>query len=324
MNKLLVKMVFVGEEERRAIDALAAGRLEPAYYSEDWTPEYYYEQLREAEVILGEPSPRALQHCEKLRMMQITWSGADRYVNAGNFPKGAVLCSMTGEYGQILSDYALGMIHALCFDFPHYVRNMERGVWNFDKYCRTLEGCTVLIVGAGDIGRSTAIKLRPSVGKIIGLRRRAGDLPEFDETTTLDRLDELLPEADIVVLSLPGTAETVGLIDERRMRLMREDAILVNVGRGSVLRVDDLAKVMAEGRFWGVGLDVTDPEPLPAEHPLWKQERLFLTPHIAGNAYRWGSGTDKRIKARALENIQKYFDGKPLDRVVDFGSGYVK
>lgn len=325
MKKLLVKMIYVREKEMEEIRELAAGVYEPVFYSEDWTPEHYRRMLAEAEVILGEPSPEDLAYCKSLRLMQITWSGVDSYIGAGTFPEGAVLCSSTGEYGAILSDYAVGMVHALSFGFPQYVRNMDARRWNMDCYSRGLEDCSLLIVGAGDIGRSVAEKLRPSVREIVGVRRSSGQLGGvFDRTCTMDALEELLPTADVAVLSLPGTASTRGLFDGRLLRLMKEDAILVNVGRGTVLKLDELAEVMAEGRFWGVGVDVSDPEPLPPEHPLWTQERFFITPHIAGNSYRIDSGTDRRIKAHCYRNIRSFIEGGPLTSVADFGTGYAR
>ena len=325
MKKLLVKMIYVREKEMEDIRRLVDGVYEPVFYSKDWAEEYYHHQLAEAEIILGEPKAADLAYCKNLKLMQITWSGVDYYVNSGMFPKDAVLCSMTGEYGKILSDYAVGMVHALCFTLPHYVRNMEEHKWHMDNYCKTLEDCSLLIVGAGDIGRSVAEKLRPSVKEIVGVRRTAGQLGgAFDAAFTMDKLEELLPKADVVVLSLPGTSATRELFDERMLRLMKKDAVLVNVGRGNVLKLDDLAKVMDEGWFWGVGIDVSDPEPLPPEHPLWEQKRFFITPHIAGNAYQIDSGTDKRIKARCYRNIRSFTEGKPLLSVADFGTGYAK
>ena len=325
MKKMLVKMVYVRDKEMEEIRHLTEGVYEPVFYSPDWTEEYYHQQLAEAEIILGEPKAADLSYCKNLKLMQITWSGVDNFINAGTFPKDAVLCSMTGEYGKILSDYAVGMIHALCFTFPHYVRNMDKHRWNMDNYCKTLEECSLLIVGAGDIGRNVAEKLRPSVREIIGVRRTAAKPDKFfDATYTMDSLEELLTKADVVVLSLPGTGATKGLFDGRMLRLMKKDAILVNVGRGTVLKLDDLAEVMDEGWFWGAGIDVSNPEPLPKEHPLWEQERFFITPHIAGNAYQCDSGTDIRIKAHCYRNIKNFMEGKPLESVADFGTGYIK
>lgn len=325
MKKMLVKMIYVREKEMDEIRRLVEGVYEPLFYSKDWSRDYYEQVLAEAEIILGEPKATDLKYCKKLKLMQITWSGVDYYVNSGCFPQGAVLCSMTGEYGKILSDYAVGMIHALCFTFPHYVRNMDIKKWHRDNYCKSLEDCSVLIVGAGDIGRNVAEKLRLSVKEIVGVRRTAGELGgPFDSTYTMDKLEELLPKADVVVLSLPGTGSTEGMFDEKMLRLMKKDAILVNVGRGTVLKLDDLNKVMAEGLLWGAGIDVSNPEPLPPEHPLWEQERFFITPHIAGNAYQIDGGTDRRIKARCYRNISNFIEGRPLLAVADFQTGYKK
>ena len=110
------------------------------------------------------------------------------------------------------------------------------------------------------------------------------------------QLDEKLPEADFVISILPQTTETIGLFDERRLRLMKDDAVLINGGRGSLIDQEALLKVMSEGKFFGVGLDVTTPEPLPKENPLWKQERLLITPHAAGNSCSLKSPLERKIR----------------------------
>ena len=123
-------------------------------------------------------------------------------------------------------------------------------------------------------------------------------------------LDELLPRADVVALTLPQSPETAGLFGRERLLRLKEDAILLNGGRGSVVDCAALAEVLESGRLWGAGLDVTDPEPLPPEHPLWRQPRALITPHAAGGDHL--PDTARRIAAIALDNLGRYLRGDPL------------
>ena len=163
------------------------------------------------------------------------------------------------------------------------------------------------------------------VGRIIGVRRIARDYPGcYDEMVTLERLDEKLPEADIILCALPHTPETVGLLNEDRLRKMKPDAVLVNGGRGSLIDQEALCRLLGEGRFWGVGLEVTSPEPLPEDSPLWDQPRLIITPHAAGNSFDLGSPLYRKIWAFMTENLCRWLRGEEPENRVDFAAGYRK
>jgi phosphoglycerate dehydrogenase-like enzyme len=141
---------------------------------------------------------------------------------------------------------------------------------------------------------------------------------------TLEELDAELPQADIVLCALPHTPETVGLLNRHRLGLMKPDAVLVNGGRGSLIDQDALCELLQAGHFWGVGLEVTQPEPLPPEHPLWDQPRLMITPHAAGNSFGPGSALERRIWNHMIQNVTAYLHGKPLKNQIDFTTGYRK
>ena len=138
----------------------------------------------------------------------------------------------------------------------------------------------------------------------------------------MENLEEFLPQADFVLAALPQTYETMGILNEDRLRKMKKDAVLVNAGRGSLIDQQALVKLLEEGWFWGVGLDVTTPEPLPQEHPLWNQSRVIITPHAAGNSYAPGSPLDRKIWAYAIENVGRFLDGQVPENQVDFQTGY--
>ena len=163
------------------------------------------------------------------------------------------------------------------------------------------------------------------VEKVIGVRRVVREVPDcYDEMITLEELDKYLPQADIIVCALPHTPETIHLLDEQRMRKMKKDAVLVNGGRGSLIDQTALCRLLDEGHFWGVGLEVTSPEPLPSEDPLWNQPRVTITPHAAGNSFAPGSPLERKIWNFIIGNVAAYLHGEAPKNQVDFAAGYRK
>ena len=148
----------------------------------------------------------------------------------------------------------------------------------------------------------------------IGIKRDISNKPEcIDEIYTLDKLDELIPRADVIALTVPNNPDTYKLMNEKRIYLMKQGAVLLNVGRGVLVDTDALNKALSEGRIMA-GLDVTDPEPLPDSHPLWKQENCIITPHISGFFYL--PKTLEYIVEIALDNMARYAEGKQLNNII--------
>lgn len=276
-----------------------------------------------ATCVFGEPTPQELARMPRVRWVQMSWAGADRYTAAPGFPRNVRVCCATGAYGGVIAEYLFGAILALYRRFPAYVRQMDEGRWEPRFPGRGIEGRTVLILGAGNIGTEFAKRLRPFGAAILGVRRTARERPpEFDEMHTLDELPALLPRADIVSCSLPSTAQTRGLLDEAALRAMKKDALLLNVGRGTLLDPDVLAKVLASGHLLGAALDVCEPEPLPADHPLWTMENVLITPHIAGIGFGNVPETSDKIVRLCCRNLGAFLDGGRMESVVDFATGY--
>lgn len=313
------------EATRQRLEAETAGKCVFRYRESGWSAEEYRAALRNASILLGEPKNEDFIHCETLELMQSPSSGVNYYVQGGCFPEGAMLCSSTGVYGNVLAEHMLAMTLALCRRLPEYHDQQRARQWRLRKFDKQLEGSTVLILGAGDIGTTLARWLRPMVGKIIGMRRVAREFPDcYDRMITPEELDEVLAHADIVLCALPHTPETAGLLNRHRLGLMKPDAVLVNGGRGSLIDQDALCELLQAGHFWGVGLEVTQPEPLPKEHPLWDQPRLMITPHAAGNSFAPGSPLERRIWEHMIRNVTAYLHGKPLKNQIDFTTGYRK
>ncbi len=279
--------------------------------------------LANAEVILGQPHPKALPNAPKLRWLQMTWAGVDRYTLREGFPVGqAVLTNASGAYGPIISEYVLAGILAHYRTIPGYLRNQQNAVWQDLGREECLEGKTALVLGTGDIGSNVAKRLQAFGAHTMGIRRSVKPQQYFEEIYPMERLDELLPGADIVIGCLPNTPQTRGLLGQKRLLTMKADALLVNVGRGSLIITDDLVQVLQSGHLRGAVLDVVDPEPLPAEHPLWRLEQVILTPHISGIAYGHNPATEKRVWQLCFENLERYALGQPLQHLVDLTAGY--
>ena len=324
MKEVLV-LFPCGQQTREKLAAMGEGRCHFRFRENDWPQEEYRSALKTAHVIIGEPRNEDFAFCEQLEWMQSPSSGVNYYVQGGCFPQSAVLTCMTGGYGNILAEHLLAMVLSLCRRLPEYRDQQHQHKWELRKYDKQLEGSTLLILGAGDIGTTVAQWMQPMVGKIIGVRRVLRDFPNcYDEMVTFAQLDDVLPEADIIVCALPHTPETVHLLNEDRLRKMKQDAVLVNGGRGSLIDQDALLKVLDEGKFWGVGLEVTNPEPLPSDHLLWEAPRVIITPHAAGNSFAPGSPLDRKIWDFILGNVERYLRGEEPENQVDFATGYRK
>ena len=181
---------------------------------------------------------------------------------------------------------------------------------------KSLDGAMVLVAGAGHVGSAFA-QLCKALGaaRTIGLKRTVGGpVPGFDEVFPMERTDELLPQADVAALVLPHAPSTVRFMDRRRLSLLKDDAVLLSAGRGSVLDQEALAELMQGGKLWGAALDVTEPEPLPADSPLWEVPRLLITPHVAGGMRL--EVTRKNCIQLALDNLRRYQTGEPLRNLV--------
>lgn len=279
--------------------------------------------LSQAHIIFGEPTIEELQRAQNIQWVQMTWAGTDIYTAQDGFPKQAVLTNASGAFGTVISEYIIGAVLALYRNFPSYLRQQKQAVWRDVGSERTLYGKRVLILGVGDIGTNTAQRLRPFGVYLVGMRRvsRAQDAC-FDEIICTDQLEQQLSQADIVIGCLPNTPQTAGLLNKKRLLMMKPDAVLVNVGRGSLIPLNDVTEVLQSGHLSGAALDVLETEPLPKDHPLWHMDNVIVTPHIAGPSLGHAPHTEQLIHNIFLENLQRFSAGKPLRSQVDFDTGY--
>ena len=273
-----------------------------------------------AELVLGYVHPEILRHDTALEWYQISWAGADG-VLAGGLPENVLLTNASGAYGLAVSEHMVAATLALLKRLHQYARLQAAHDWRLLGSVRSVEGARVLVLGVGDIGGSYARKMKALGACTVGVKRTPGEKPDWlNELHTMDALDELLPSADIVAMALPGGRATDGLMDAHRFARMKQGAFLVNAGRGNSVDLDALKAALASGRLGGAALDVFDPEPLPADDPLWDDPRVIITPHASGKFLM--RETAERVVRICGDNLRRYAHGEPLLHVVDRKLGY--
>jgi len=319
-EKILVK-VSTDEEIREEFLECFSNRAE-IIFCDDETNE---NNLETATVIVGEPTENELSLAENLKLLQLTWAGADKFLKMKNFPGNVTLATASGAFGEVISEYVIGGLLALYRDFPTYFKNQRNHVWQKNETVETINGKTVLILGTGDIGRTTAKRLKAlGVKEIFGIRRKSKEdfVENFDEIFDVVELDSLLPKADILVCCLPETKATIGMLNKEMLSLMKENSVLINVGRGSLIVTNDLIEILESGKIKGAVLDVFENEPLPENSKLWDMKNVIITPHIAGPSFSGDEATKDKIWKICFENIESYLQGGKLRNVVDFYRGY--
>lgn len=281
--------------------------------------------LKTATVIVGEPTEDELALAENLKLLQLTWAGADKFLKMKNFPQNVTLLTASGAFGEVISEYVICGILALYRDFHFYIKNQQNHIWQKRATVETITGKSVLVLGTGDIGRTTTKKLKAlGVKEIFGIRRKSKEdfLENFDEIFDIVELETLLPKADIVVCCLPETNATIGVLNEEMLSLMKENSVLVNVGRGSLIVTSDLIEILKQNKIKGAVLDVFETEPISQNSELWDMENVIITPHIAGPSFSGDEATKDKIWKICFENIESYLCGGTLKNVVDFDRGY--
>lgn len=280
-------------------------------------------QLATADVILGNPPTGMVKNAKSLRLLQLFTAGSDAYAAEGVLPQGALLANATGSYGLAISEYMVGVLLSLNKKLHLYRDQQRQNLWENLGEVRPIWNSTVLVIGLGDIGSEFAKRIKAFDAKVIGVRRAGLDKPDFvDELYLSDKIDELLPLADTVALCLPQTAQTQNLMNSDRIAKMKPGAVLINIGRGSAVDADALCDALDGGRLSGAALDVTVPEPLPADSRLWQTENLIITPHVSGGSSL--PETHNRLIRLMAENLTAFIQEKPLKNLVDAKTGYRK
>jgi phosphoglycerate dehydrogenase-like enzyme len=246
----------------------------------------------------------------ELELVQLLTAGYDNVLP--HLPDGVTLCSGGGIHDASTAELALTLTLAAVRGIPDFVRAQERREWIPTRIWPALADSRVLVVGYGKVGRAIARRLLAFETTVTAVASRARDGDDLvDRVHGIDELTALLPEHDVVIVITPLTEATTGLVGRDFLAAMQDGALLVNVARGKVADTDALVAEAASGRL-RVALDVTDPEPLPPDHPLWTTPNVLISPHVGG------ASTAFRPRAVALlqRQLLAYADGRPLDNVV--------
>ena len=253
--------------------------------------------------------PAIFEHLPGLRVVQSFSAGVDYLLPL--IPPGVTLCSASGVHDASVSEWVVGAIIAMRRRLPEFIELQRRAEWvrdlaEPDQFSNhpidDLEGRSVVVLGYGSIGRALASRLAGFGVRVAGVAQHARS-----DAVTPESLPPLLLEADVVVDLLPLTPVTRKIVDAEFLSQMKAGALFVNAGRGGTVDTDALLEALKTGRI-RAALDVTDPEPLPADHPLWKEPNVLITPHIAGTVARW----ERRAYRFAGEQIRRYAAGQPL------------
>lgn len=281
------------------------------------------EDIAWADAILGNVQPELLKNAPNLKWLQTSSAGVEFYTKPGTIPEGVALTNATGAYGLAISEHMLGMLLMVFKKLELYRDAQLKEQWGSQGEVRTLVGATVLVLGMGDIGGSFGRLCKAMGAYVIGVRRTDGTKPDYaDEVHLTGELDALLPRADVVAVTLPGTPETRGLLGRERLMRMKPGAVVLNVGRGYIIDTEALCDGLESGRLGGAGLDVTEPEPLPEGHRLWGLPTAVVTPHVSGGYHL--QETHERIVGIFVENLGHFLKGETLRNQVDFETGYRK
>lgn len=279
--------------------------------------------ITDSEILIGDTTNEIFRKCHKLKWLQSTNAGVEKFCTDKLLSDDVIITNVTGAFGDTIAEYVIGGILSLYRDFYSYYKNKKEHIWQDTRKERMISGSTVLILGCGNIGKALAERLKPFGAYIIGVR--SSDIKDirFDEIYTSDKLCDVISRADIIIGCLPHTRDTDKLLSADILDGCKPDALIVNVGRGTLMDYDRLYKKLSENKLFGAVLDVFPTEPLPKDSPLWDMDNVIITPHISGCSFFHSIQTENKIAEICADNLSRFLCGKPLINIIDKNKGYV-
>lgn len=273
---------------------------------------YTDEECAQADIFIGMFNPRQMQAAKNLQWLQASTVGVDRYEGYVDTKK-TLVSNSQNLFNKCMGEHTFAMMIAWSRALLLQRDSQNRHEWVLYEVPSDLFDKTVAVIGLGGIGTDVAKKCKAFEMHVIGVRRNLGNKPDFvDELYSLDQIDEVLAKADFVILAVPLTEQTYHLINRETLKKMKPTAYLLNVARGEVVDTDALVEALQNKTIAAAGLDTVYPEPLPADHPLWSMENVFITPHRAN-----ASPTTNRFRFKFYyENLKRYLAGEPLKNQV--------
>ncbi|TDF98070.1 D-2-hydroxyacid dehydrogenase [Paenibacillus piri] len=265
-----------------------------------------------------------LEKCQSVKWVQVPHIGIERLPMDYLKSRDVIVINARGSLGvPIAEDIITKMLMLSRKSMELHKKQLERS-WGGLRGVVNLSGKTLAVIGTGDVGTETAIRARPFGMKVLGINTDGRELPEFDETYTLDQLNEVIGQSDYIALTLPLTDQTANMLGEEQFKRMKPNAILINISRGALIDEEVLLDCLRNRKIGGAGLDVFVEEfklgKLPPESPFWELDNVLITPHCAGG----GDGFDRRFTQGFKYNLEKYMSGSRDDmiNVRIYGKGY--
>lgn len=323
MNRFIsVVTSFHSDAHKEKINA-AAEKLgfSVRYFASDAEAE---SSIHESEILFSHSSPDLLKKAENLKWFCCDFAGVDKYQDPAVFCReDCLLTNSSGAYGIAIAEHLIMVSLMLTHRYFDYQPCVTDGRWGTDDIpIRSIIGSTITVLGTGDIGTEFARRAKALGAKCVrGVHRSNSPIDAaFDENHTQAQLDSLLPDTDLLIMCLPSTPDTVGILSRERIAMLPRHACVCNVGRGTAIDQEALMEALHEGRIAGAALDVVVPEPIPDGHPLLKTPNLIITPHCAGNMAL--DYTCHKVVDMFLEDLAHYAAGEKLTYLVNRKVGY--
>ena len=276
----------------------------------------------DADIIYGF-APSIVKTSKTLKWLCVPWAGVDSLMAPDYFANdNCLLTNSAGAYGVSIAEHMIATSLIMMRRLDEFMSETKNGQWLSPRSQKSLKDCRITVLGTGDIGTTFANRARAfEPAALVGVCRSGkSSATVYDKVLPVSQLDAILPETDLLAMSLPATSETKGILSRERMSLLPQGAYIVNVGRGSAIDEDALADNLESGHLAGAALDVFQTEPLPAGHRLWKTKNLLITPHVAGNM-TLPYTKDKNVQM-FIEDLKNFIQGRPLHYLVDRKLGY--
>jgi phosphoglycerate dehydrogenase-like enzyme len=282
-------------------------------------------EIADADGFIGEIKPEWVRAGKKLQWVQSSSAGVERllHLSGGSDLRDSKIILTNNQIvqGPEIADHAMAMLLALSRSIPLYLAAKQKEEWPRGAIGGLIElrGRNALVIGVGGIGQQIAVRAWAHGMSVTGVDPEDIPFSPFlKKVVKPDQLNEVLPEADVVFISAPHTPESHKMMGSKQFDLMKKDSFFIAVSRGGIYDMNSLVRALDSKKLAGAGVDVTDPEPLPKGHPLWKFENVIVTPHVAGR-----SDKDRdRMVGVIIENVRRFAAGQPLVNVVDKQKGY--
>lgn len=284
-------------------------------------------KIGDAEVVYCDDGD-LLKETPRLRWCNSVSAGVGHFLRSGVFDRGDVLLTnSSGAYGLAISEHIIMVTLMLIRRMPEYSAIVAERGWTRDLKIRSIKGSVIAIAGTGNLGQNAAKRYKAlGAKKVIGFSRSGRERDFFDEVFRIDDFESVLgghggeDQIDVLVLCVPGTPDSEGLLSAERISILPEKTYVINVGRGALIDQETLIKALNEGRIAGAALDVMYPEPLPPEHPLWTAKNCIIAPHISGDM-----GLPETVDITVdifCDNLRRYARGSELTHLIDINAGY--